>query len=113
MLTSVWTWDDLAGARAETNATARPWCEQSASPDEVWSARTPIMTEVRMAFDAAVTTARKAQSASSGTCAPNDAGVISEASVSRSAIKLAFVECGYLQYRSRSVPPPIKHQKMD
>ena len=109
----LWTWDDLAGARAEANATARSWCEHRASPDEAWCARAPITADERAAFGAAVTTARKAQSGSSGTCAPDNAGVISEASMVRSAIELALVECGYLQYRRRSIPPPIKRQKAD
>jgi hypothetical protein len=38
------------------------------------------------------------------------AGVTSEASVARSAIELALVERGYLQYRRRSIPPPIKRK---
>jgi transposase InsO family protein len=109
----LWSWDDLAGARVEANATQRSWCEHSANPDVVWSARTPITAEERAAFRTAVTTARKTQSGSSGTCVPNDAGVISEASMARSAIELALVECGYLQYRRRSIPPPIKRQKAD
>lgn len=95
----VWTGDDLAGARAEANATARPWRENGASPDEIWSAREPITTDERADFGAAVARAREA-----GTCADRAPGVGSEASVARSAIELALTERGYLQYRRRSIP---------
>jgi putative transposase len=106
----VWTWDDLADARAEANATARPWCESSVSPDEVWSARAPITADERAAFGAAVAVARPARAREVGTCADEEVGVTSEASVARSAIELALTQRGYLQYRRRSIPPPINRQ---
>lgn len=108
-----WTWDDLAGARAEANAQTRPWVEGHASPDQAWSAREPITAEERAAFGATVASARAARAREVGTCGDGAAEVLSEASVARSAIELALVERGYLQYRRRSIPPPIKRQKAD
>jgi transposase InsO family protein len=108
-----WTADDLAGARAEANAGARPWVEGGASPDQVWSAREPITADERAAFGAAVAQAREARVRELGTCAGAAPGVGSEASVVRSAIELALVGRGYLQYRRRSIPPPINRKKAD
>ena len=109
----VWTWDDLAGARAEANAQARPWCAGGASPDAVWQAREPIAAEERAAFGAAVAAAREARVREVGPCAAGAPGVGSEASVARCAIELALTERGYLQYRRRSILPPIKRKKTD
>jgi transposase InsO family protein len=106
----VWTWDDLAGARAEANATTRPWVEGGSSPDRVWSAREPISADERAAFGATVAAARQTRAREVGTCADEEAGVTSESSVARCAIELALVQREYLQYRRRSIPPPIKRQ---
>jgi transposase InsO family protein len=108
-----WAWDDLEGARAEANAQARPWVEGGASPDQAWSGREPIAAAERAAFAAAVEAARAERAREVGTCADDPTGVSSEASVARSAIELALVERGYLQYRRRSIPPPIKRRKAD
>ena len=102
-----WTDDDLAGARAEANAQSRPWRADGASADELWRARAPISVEERAAFGAAVEAARAAREREVGSCAEVSAGVGSEASVARSAIELALTQRGYLQYRRRSIPPPI------
>ena len=102
-----WTDDDLAGARAQANATARPWRTGGASADELWHARTPIAADERAAFGAAVEAARAARE-EVGPCAEEPAGVGSEASVARCAIELALTQCGYLHYRRRSITPPIK-----
>lgn len=104
----VWTWDDLAGAQAEANAQSRSWVEGNASADAAWAVRDPITAEERAAFAEAVTSAYKDRAL--GACADDREKVTSEASVVRSAIELALVKCGYLQYRRRSIPPPIKRK---
>jgi transposase InsO family protein len=104
----VWTWDDLAGAQAEANAQSRSWVEGNASADAAWAARDPITTEERAAFATAVGSTH--QTRTIDTCAEGREKVTSEASVARSAIELALVKCGYLQYRRRSIPPPIKRK---
>jgi transposase InsO family protein len=108
-----WTDDDLAGARAEANAQPRPWRADGASPDEAWTARDPITADERAAFGAAVAAAHEIRSREVGPCANGPTGVGSEASVARSAIELALTWRGYLQYRGRSIPPPIKRKKAD
>jgi transposase InsO family protein len=105
-----WTDDDLAGARAEANASPRPWRADGASAEELWSAQEPITAEERAAFGAALASAREARAREAGTCADEEAGVGSEASVARSAIELALCERGYLHYRRRSILPPIKRR---
>jgi transposase InsO family protein len=109
----VWTWDDLAGARAEANAQTRPWIEGNATPDQAWSAREPITIAERAAFGAALASARETRTHEVGACGNGAAEVLSKASVARSAIELTLVERGYLQYRRRSIPPPIKRKKAD
>ena len=104
----VWTWDDLAGAQAEANTQSRPWCENAASADSVWEGRAPITGQERTAFAAAVAEAYKQRLLEA--CADDREKVTLEASVARSAIELALVKCGYLQYRRRSIPPPIKRK---
>jgi Integrase core domain len=104
----VWTWDDLAAAQAEANAQSRPWCEGAASADSVWEGGAPITVEERASFAAAVAEAYKERLVEA--CADDREKVTSEASVVRSAIELALVKCGYLQYRRRSIPPPIKRK---
>jgi hypothetical protein len=83
------------------------------SADQAWSAREPITADERAAFAAAVEAARARGACEAGTCAGGLTGVSSEASVARSAIELALVERGYLEYRRRSVPPPIRRRKVD
>lgn len=104
----VWTWDDLAAAQAEANAQAREWIEDNASPDASWAAGDPITTEERAAFASAVIAAYQARTIEA--CVGDRERVTSEASAARSAIELALVKCGYLQYRRRSIPPPIKRK---
>jgi transposase InsO family protein len=97
-----WTRDDVAGAQAEANALSRPRGASGPSPDELWSSRRAITAEERTAFRAAVAGARAAEP-----CAGGGAVVRSERATARRAVRLALQGCGYLQYRRRTIPPPI------
>jgi transposase InsO family protein len=99
-----WTWDDVAGAQAEANALARP---RGPCPDELWLSRTAITPEERSDFRACVDEFRRAQEAAVGPCAGGPEAVGSERAVARRAIRLALERRGYLQYRRRTIPPPI------
>ncbi len=101
-----WTCDDVARARLEANARARPDGENGPSPDQAWQSRTPITVEERTAFRTAVKEMRSAL----GTCVGEEGAVTSEREVARSAIRLTLEQRGYLQYRRRTIPPPISRQ---
>jgi transposase InsO family protein len=45
-----WTWDDVAAARREANATVRPHGPAGPTPDEAWAARPPLTTDLRRSF---------------------------------------------------------------
>jgi transposase InsO family protein len=94
----VWSWDDLAGAQWEANTQSRPWCVSDASADALWEGREPITVEERATFAEAV--AQASTNHALEACADDGEKVTSEASVARSAIELALVKCGYLQYCS-------------
>ena len=98
-----WTWDDTAGALQEAATLARPHGLTGPSPAALWQARTPIVATERAAFTAVV--ARQIA------CEPATDGVWSEREMARTAIRHALEECGYLQYRRRSILPPITGQK--
>ncbi|MBA4192193.1 MAG: hypothetical protein C0467_29825 [Planctomycetaceae bacterium] len=98
-----WTCDDVARARLETNALARPDGENGPTPDETWRRRTPATDGERAAFRTAVGEMRTALE----TCNESGEAVTSERKVARSAIRLTLKQRGYLQYRRRPIPPPI------
>jgi transposase InsO family protein len=99
-----WTWDDPAGALDEAAHLAQPQGPTGPSPAARWAARTPIAADERAAFTAVV--ARQIA------CGEVANGVWSERAVARTAIRHALEECGYLQYRRRSILPPITGRKV-
>ena len=108
-----WTWDDVEGARQEANTLARPRGPHGPCPEELWSARTAISVEERAAFRACVEAFQAAARIAAGSCVGGESGVRSGRGVAREAIRFALQECGYLQYRRRSIPPPLPRQKTD
>jgi len=98
-----WTCDDVTRARLEANALARPNGENGPTPDEAWLRRTPVTDAERTAFRTAVEEMR----ITLDTCSEAEEAVTSEREVARSAIRLTLELRGYLQYRRRSIPPPI------
>ena len=49
-----WTWDDVAAALGEANATARPRGPYGPTPQQLWDSRTAITPDQRRGFGAAV-----------------------------------------------------------
>lgn len=101
-----WTCEDVARARLEANALGRPHGENRPCPDEAWRSRTTITDEERTAFRTAVKERRVALD----TCVGAEGAVSSEREVARSAIRLTLEQRGYLQYRRRTIPPPISRR---
>jgi transposase InsO family protein len=107
-----WTADDLAAARDEANAFARPFGATGPSPTDVWTARPPIATPEREHFTAGVERHRREQESRPAASEGHAAEVRSERGAAREAVRLALEECGYLYYTRRRVPPPIPRPKV-
>ena len=100
---SEWTWDDAEAARWEANATARPHGCTGPTPEECWTARTPIAAEERTLFQATVERLR--QEAISD---PNEAkDAQTNRATDRPSIRRALEQLGYLFYTRRRIPLPI------
>jgi transposase InsO family protein len=106
-----WTWDDVASARAEANATARPRGPLGPSPKELWNQRRLITLDERSGFQAAV--ARHYLQERQDNSLPREGLLLDrqEAILQRCATRRALEEQGYLLYSRRRIQPPIRRQK--
>jgi hypothetical protein len=106
-----WTYDDLALARLEANATSRPHGISGPSPDELWSARTGITPAERAAFAQTVAWLGKRLEPDEAAWSVGTEAALAERALNRKAISRALVEHGYLHYTRRPTSPPIRKQK--
>jgi transposase InsO family protein len=106
-----WTWDDLAAARAEANATARPQGPSGPTPDEAWNARRPVLPAERQRFGATVERLRRQEHEDHPLTTEGPLSGSQEAIVERRAVRRALEEHGYLLYSRRRLPLPIPRQK--
>lgn len=102
-----WTCDDVATARLQANATARPHGPYGPTPDQAWQSRTRV-TDIEahlfsLAYDRECQRAR-AERESEG---PTGDSHWLRASIDRVALSRALIERGYLLIRSRRITPPI------
>ena len=107
-----WTGDDVAAARLEANAYARPRGPHGPSPDESWEVRASILPEQRLSFRHAVEDHRCTVRHELG-LSPDADSVATQRTVDRAAIRRALVGLGYLQVARRFIPPPIPRQKAE
>ena len=105
-----WTFDDLAAARFEANATSRAHSDDRLTPDESWSHRQPITPAERTLFRQAVERQRTAIDAQGRPNANPLTDTIIRAR-DRQAIRLALEELGELTYTRRRLPLPIRKKK--
>jgi transposase InsO family protein len=108
-----WTGDDVAAARLEANAYARPRGPHGLTPDESWKVRASIPPEQRLSFRHAVEDHRctvRQELRLSPCDTDSDA---TQRSVDRAAIRRVLVGLGYLQVARRFIPPPIPRQKAE
>ena len=108
-----WTWDDVAAARMEANATARPHGPAGPTPDEAWAARPSLTTDQRRSFRRSVEGHRDNALREWQELHTASRSVLSERAVDRVAIRRALVEHGVLLFTRRSIPPPIPRQKAE
>jgi transposase InsO family protein len=106
-----WTWDDVAAALAEANATARPFGPLGPSPDEVWTSRTPIAPIDRYQFQTTVARRRQEILDAQGRPLTTHQEAALPRATDRQAISQVLVELGYLHYTRRRIPPTIRKKK--
>ena len=108
-----WTWDDIAAARLEANATARPRGLNGPTPDEIWETRASILTADRVSFGELVEDHRWTARRELVLPPSGPLPVMTERAVDRIAIRRALVERGVLLFSRRSIPQPIPRQKAE
>lgn len=106
-----WTWDDVEAARAEANATARPFGERGPSPDTLWKSRTPILDLERSVFQNAVAARRQDAIDAQGRPLDTLQDAASQRATDRRILRQVLVELGYLYLTRRIIPLPIHQQK--
>jgi len=106
-----WTWNDVAAARAEANATARPQGPSGPTPDASWNTRRPVTPAERHLFQAAVARLRTQEREDYQLAMEGPLSLTQEAIVERRAVRRALEERGYLLYSRRRLPLPIRRRK--
>ena len=106
-----WTYDDVALARWEANATARPCGMNGPCPNEMWTAGTAIPPEERRSFHQTVRWMRIALELDFESPPSIPLPEMEERAINREAISRALGEHGYLRYTRRRIYPPIRKQK--
>jgi transposase InsO family protein len=108
-----WTWDDLAAARLEANATARPRGLTGPTPDEAWAARASIPVGDRVSFAELVEDHRWTARRELVLPPSGPLPVMTGRAVDRIAIRRALVDRGVLLFSRRSIPQPVARQKAE
>jgi hypothetical protein len=104
-----WSWDDVAAARLEANATARPHGATGPTPDEAWSRRQLLSREERALLHETVD--RHHQLARAEEDYPRE-GVQEQRALDRLAIRRALEEHDYVLYSRRRILLPITKAKV-
>jgi transposase InsO family protein len=100
---SEWNWDDVAGARLEANATARPRGPDQPSPDERWHTRRLLTADERDVFRINVQRHRELLWQD----VVGEPGSQEAAAMERKAIQRALAEGGLLLFRRKRITSPI------
>jgi transposase InsO family protein len=106
-----WSCDDVAAARLEANATARPQGPSGPTPDELWSARPPATPAARTLFRASVDQARLNARRHGGWPTDQPLAEQDARALDRQAIRRALEEYGFLLFSRRSFPLPFPPRK--
>jgi transposase InsO family protein len=106
-----WSWDDVAAARLEANATARPQGPSGPTPDERWQARPAPASDQRPRFGASVDEARREVRRTGGWPTEGPLSEQDARAVDRQAIRRALEEHGLLLYSRRRIPLPFPPRK--
>ena len=107
-----WTYDNVAFAQAEANATARPQGPSGPTPEQAWNDRPAFSAQERSFFQAAVHRNRADYRAQENLPTEGPLTDRQERAQDRQAIRRALEELGYLLYQRRRLPLPIKKKKV-
>jgi transposase InsO family protein len=107
-----WTFDDVAFAQTEANATARPQGPSGPTPDEIWDQRQPIAPAQRSLFQAAVDRHRDLLRSQEELPEVGPLTEPQERALDRQAIRRALEEHGFLLYSRRRIPLPFTKKKV-
>lgn len=108
-----WTWDDVAAARLEANATARPRGPNGPTPDQAWAARASIPTDERVSFGESVEGHRYRARQELALTPTGPLPVMTGRAVDRIAIRRALDDRGALLFARRTIPQRIPRQKTE
>jgi hypothetical protein len=103
-----WTWDDVAAAQAEANATARPRGPSGPTPDASWHARQRVTPAERRLFQTTVERLSTQERGDNPLPTDGPLSPTQEAIAERRAVRRALEEHGYLLYSRRRIPLPIR-----
>ena len=106
-----WSFEDVAAAREQANATARPRGPSGPTPEEAWQQRQPVTGTMRALFTAALAKHRAEACKEEGHLEEEEMEEQEARRMDRKAISRTLVECGYLVYRRRRIPLPIRGRK--
>lgn len=107
-----WTWNDVATAQLQANATARPRGELGPTADDLWRTRPDLTPAQRHMFQA--TLDRRRSQARLECNKPQDESLskCDQRALDRIAICRTLVELGYLFFSRRRIALPIKKRKV-
>ena len=107
-----WTWDDVAAAQEEANATARPQGECGPTPDQTWAGRRAPTAADRALFQQAVERCRHEVRVEESYPEQGPLPEPDQRRLDRKAIRRALEERGYLLYSRRRIPLPFTKKKV-
>jgi transposase InsO family protein len=107
-----WSCDDVEAARLEANATARLRGRSGPSPDECWSARTPLTYQHRQRFQDTVARLRQEHASVHGGPFDTPQDEMSQRATDREVIRQALEDHRYLHYTRRRILRPIPRKKV-
>jgi transposase InsO family protein len=107
-----WSWEDVARAQAEANATSRPRGERGPSAAELWGQRRGLGGEERAAFASSVARQERVIRAQEGISPEVVLSHREQSRIERQAVRRALGEHGYLLFSRRRIPPPIRRRKV-
>jgi hypothetical protein len=110
-----WSFDDVAAAQQEANATARPRGHSQPTPDQAWQDRRAIPDQQRTRFHNAVQHQRELLRADPDFTDFPKVGPLNvpqQRALDRHAIRRALVELGFLLFQRRRIPLPFTTKKV-
>jgi transposase InsO family protein len=107
-----WTYQDVAAAQAQANATSRPRGLSGPSAEQLWQGRRRVTASERERFQECLGRVGAEEDVPEGQAMDEVRSAREQRGIRRSVLSRALVECGYLFYKRRRIPPPIRRRKV-